>query len=80
MPGFFGLSSSNDPNLYRFVREKNVHLLDEIYFLIKALGMSYEEVWNMPNSMRRYIINKEIELIEKKIEQQNEISRRSKHG
>ena len=55
MPRFFGLSS-----------EYRVNVLEEVYLLIKHLGVGYEECRRMPTRYRRWFLDRIIDDFNKK--------------
>jgi len=58
VPHFFGLSSDH-----------RVHVLEEIYQLIRHLGVGYEECRRMPIRYRRWFIDRIVEDFNKKKKQ-----------
>lgn len=59
---FFGLTPDS-PQVYFNVVKKNV--LEEIFFCVYYGKLNYSDAYNLPAQVRRWWINKTVELIQK---------------
>jgi hypothetical protein len=65
---FFGLTPDS-PQVYFNVVKKNV--LEEIFFCVYYGKLNYSDAYNLPAQVRRWWINKTVELIQKENKSKN---------